>query len=119
MVMGGPERPPITASDRCCIRAASIEARAMSGNPSDTTAPSAARLLEILIGQREAAVRLGENHYLVRWEPRSSMWCLINMAGLDEHAEICSRFRFRKSCDHLDLVSDLCSREKASRGTPR
>jgi hypothetical protein len=91
----------------------------MGGNHSDTTALSSARLLEVLIERRQAVVRLSENHYLVQWEPRSSMWCLINMAGLDEHAEICSRFRFRKSCDHLDLVSELCSRENAIRGTPR
>ncbi len=70
-----------------------------------------------LIEQRQRVVRLSENHYLVQWEPRSSMWCVINMAELDEHAETCTAFRFRKSCEHLDLVSQLCSQERQAIST--
>jgi len=40
------------------------------------------------------------------------MWRVINMAELDEHGETYAAFRFRKSCEHLDLVSQLCSQEK-------
>jgi hypothetical protein len=40
------------------------------------------------------------------------MWCVINMTELDEHAETCAPFRFRKSCEHLDFVSQLCSQER-------
>jgi hypothetical protein len=84
----------------------------MVRNPPDTTPPCSVPLAEILVERRQAVVRLSENHYLVQWQPRSSMWCVINMTELDEHAETCAPFRFRKSCEHLDFVSQLCSQER-------
>ena len=90
----------------------SSEIHEMAGNPPASTTPGSARLAEILVGRHQAAVRLGENHYLVQWQPQSSMWCVIDMAELDEHAETCAQFRFRKNCEHVDLVSQLCSEER-------
>ena len=57
-------------------------------------------------------VRLSEDHYLVQWEPRSDLWCVVKMATLDEHSDSCAAFRFRKYCEHLELIGQLCSEEK-------
>ena len=69
-------------------------------------------LHDALIGQRQRVVRLSEDHYLVRWEPRSDLWCVVKMAALDEHSDSCAAFRFRKYCEHLELIGQLCSEEK-------
>jgi hypothetical protein len=69
-------------------------------------------LTDAIIEQRRRVVRLSENHYLVQWQQASDMWCVINMAALDEHAESCSRFRFRHCCEHIDLIYELCAQEK-------
>jgi hypothetical protein len=70
------------------------------------------RLTDAVIEQRRRVVRVSENHYLVQWQPKSDLWCVIDMATLDEHTEACSRFRFRHCCEHLDLIYELCAREK-------
>lgn len=70
------------------------------------------QLTDAVIEQRRRVVRLSDNHYLVQWQPRSDLWCVIDMATLDEHTEACSRFRFRHCCEHLDLIYELCAREK-------
>ena len=69
-------------------------------------------LHDALIGQRQRVVRLSEDHYLVQWEPRSDLWCVVKMAALDEHSDSCAAFRFRKYCEHLELIGQLCSEEK-------
>jgi len=69
-------------------------------------------LHQALIGQGQRVVRLSEDHYLVQWEPRSDLWCVVKMAALDEHSDSCAAFRFRKYCEHLELIGQLCSEEK-------
>ena len=69
-------------------------------------------LHDALIGQRQRVVRLSEDQYLVQWEPRSDLWCVVKMAALDEHSDSCAAFRFRKYCEHLELIGQLCSEEK-------
>jgi hypothetical protein len=65
-----------------------------------------------LIQNAEAAVRLTDSHYLVQWQPEASLWCVIDMAALDQHGEICSAFRCMQRCEHLDLICQLCSHEQ-------
>jgi hypothetical protein len=65
-----------------------------------------------LIGQGERVVRINEDHYLVQWGPRSDLWCVVKMTALDQHGDSCAAFRFRKYCEHLELISQLCSEEK-------
>ncbi len=67
---------------------------------------------ETLIEHRQPVIRLGENHYLVQWQWGAKVWCVINMAALDDHSENCAAFRFRKRCQHLDLIGQLCSEER-------
>ncbi|MGD0949764.1 MAG: hypothetical protein ABSA52_20345 [Candidatus Binatia bacterium] len=69
-------------------------------------------LHDALIGQRQRVVRLSEDHYLVQWQPRSGLWCVVKMAALDQHGDSCATFRFRKYCEHLELIGQLCSEEK-------
>ena len=71
-----------------------------------------APLHHALIEQRQRVVRLSEDHYLVQWQLRSDLWCVINMAALDQHSGSCAAFRFRKHCEHLELIGQLCSQEK-------
>jgi hypothetical protein len=59
----------------------------------------------------QRAVRLSANHYLVRWSDPGQLWCVVNMAALDEHAVQCSAFRYRLFCEHLRLIGELCTRE--------
>lgn len=65
-----------------------------------------------LIENTDAVVRLTDSHYLVRWQPETRLWCVINMLALDEHADICSEFRYLQRCEHLDLICQLCAREQ-------
>jgi hypothetical protein len=69
-------------------------------------------LYQALIGQGQRVVRLSEDHYLVQWEPRSDLWCVVKMAALDQHGDSCAAFRFRKHCEHLELISQLCWEER-------
>ena len=71
--------------------------------------------LEALIHQHRRALRLGDNHYLVHWRAQTQLWCVVDMAGLDEHAACCQMFRYRQYCEHLDLISRLCAQEAAER----
>jgi hypothetical protein len=73
-------------------------------------------LHQVLIGQRQRVVRLSEDHYLVQWQPRSDLWCVVKMAELDRHGDSCAAFRFRKYCEHLELISQLCSEERQLTG---
>jgi len=72
----------------------------------------APELLAALIDQRQPVVRLSGEHYLVQWQARSDLWCIVNMAALDQHGDSCAAFRFRKHCEHLELIGQLCSEEK-------
>ncbi|MFI5395439.1 MAG: hypothetical protein ACHQ9S_07890 [Candidatus Binatia bacterium] len=78
----------------------------------DETGSILTRLTDAIIEVRQRVVRLSEDHYLVQWQPKSAVWCVINMAALDEHTEACSRFRFRHCCEHIDLIYELCEQEK-------
>ncbi len=78
-----------------------------------------AEVCEALVGQRQRAVRLNDRHYLVEWQPKSRVWCVINMAALGEHGRSCAAFRYRKHCDHLDLIFALCSPRTGKRPRPR
>jgi hypothetical protein len=60
----------------------------------------------------QRVVRLSEDYYLVQWEPRSDLWCVVKMAALDQHGDSCAAFRFRKHCEHLELISQLCWEER-------
>jgi hypothetical protein len=80
--------------------------------PADEAVSILTRLTDAIIEQRRRVVRVSENHYLVQWQPKSDLWCVIDMATLDAHTEACSRFRFRHCCEHLDLIYELCAREK-------
>jgi len=62
------------------------------------------------------ALRLSDSSYLVQWRPNASLWCVVNMAGLDEHAARCSALRWRRNCEHLSLIHELCAREAAAAG---
>jgi hypothetical protein len=73
-------------------------------------------LHQALIGQQQRVVRLSEDCYLVQWEPRSDLWCVVKMAALDQHGATCAAFRFRKYCEHLELISRLCSAERQLTG---
>ena len=77
--------------------------------------PTGAEELHALVSHSQHTLRLSDNHYLVHWGADSQLWCVINMAGLDEHAESCHAFRNRQHCEHLDLISELCARERAQR----
>jgi hypothetical protein len=88
----------------------------MAGNPPDIMGPSLVRLIAALVEQHQSVVRLTENHYLVRWQPRSDLWCVINMAAPDRHGDSCATFRFGKRCEHLDLIGQLCSEERQLAG---
>ena len=84
--------------------------------PADEAVSILTRLTGAIIEQQQRAVRLSGNHYLVQWQPQSDLWCVIDMATLDEHTEACARFRFRHCCEHLDLIYELCAREKEAAG---
>lgn len=71
------------------------------------------QLRDALIQHAEGAWRLGDDHYLVPWQPVGQLWCVINMATLDAHAEDCAAFRHCHDCEHLDLIRELCTRERA------
>jgi hypothetical protein len=73
---------------------------------------SSTQLCRGLIEHQYRVVRLSENHYLVQWQPKSNLWCVVNMEELDGHAESCSIFRFRKHCEHLELIGQLCCEER-------
>jgi hypothetical protein len=77
-----------------------------------STAPAE---LQALIRQQSRALRLTDNHYLVHWRAQTQLWCVVDMAALDEHADCCQTFRYRQYCEHLDLISELCARESAER----
>ncbi len=77
------------------------------------------QLRDVLVKQRQRALRLTDNHYLVQWQPHTSMWCVIDMAALDEHASACPTFRFRQCCVHLNWISELCAHEAQPRGLRR
>ena len=85
----------------------------MRGGVGTVRAP---QLFAALIDQRHRTVRLSESHYLVQWQARSDLWCVINMAALDQHSDSCPAFRFRKHCEHLELIGQLCSEEKQLTG---
>lgn len=82
--------------------------------PSDEARSILTRLTDAIIEQRRRVVRVSENHYLVQWQLKSDLWCVIDMATLDEHTEACSRFRFRHCCEHLDLIYELCAQAKGT-----
>jgi hypothetical protein len=69
------------------------------------------RLRRTLIASRRSVLRLSDSHYLVRWRANSSVWCVIDMTSLDEHAMSCPTFRYRQCCEHLRLIGELCARE--------
>jgi hypothetical protein len=71
--------------------------------------------LQALVQQQRRALRLSDNHYLVHWRAQTHLWCVIDMAALDDHAACCQAFRLRQYCQHLDLISDLCARESGAR----
>ena len=37
-------------------------------------------------------------------------------AALDQHSDSCAVFRFRNYCEHLELISQLCSEERQLNG---
>jgi len=75
----------------------------------------AERRLAVVKG-RHRALRLNDSAYLVQWHPNTSLWCVVNMDGLDEHAARCSALRWRRNCEHLSLIHELCAREAAAAG---
>ncbi len=77
----------------------------------DGVVPTRVDLAQALIG-RQPVLRLDKDHFLVQWQPQAHVWCVVNMARLDEHGEHCAAFRFRKYCQHLDLICRLCSEER-------
>jgi hypothetical protein len=90
-----------------------------TGKDSCRIATSSTQICHGLIEHRYRVVRLSEDHYLVQWQLKSNLWCVINMAMLDEHAESCSTFRFRKHCEHLELIGQLCCEERQLTGRGR
>src|SRR5438105_395871 len=68
-----------------------------------------------LLKGRRRALRLSDSYYLVQWQPGTSLWCVVNMAALDEHATSCAMFRWRRNCEHIALIHELCSRGIAKR----
>ena len=91
---------------------ADVEQADLERSASLDRAYHALSLHHALIQNAEAAVRLTDIHYLVQWQPEASIWCVIDMAALDQHGEICSAFRYMQRCEHLDLICQLCSRER-------
>jgi hypothetical protein len=79
-----------------------------TGQDSGWTETSSPQLCRGLIEHRCRVFRLSEDHYLVQWQFKSDLWCVVNMAELDGHAESCNAFRFRKNCEHLELIGQLC-----------
>jgi hypothetical protein len=73
------------------------------------------QLFAALVDQRHRVVRLSVDHYLVHWEAGSDLWCIVNMGALDQHSDSCAMFRFRKHCEHLELIGELCAEEKQLR----
>ncbi len=69
-------------------------------------------LAQAVIERRQPVLRLDNDHFLVQWQPGAQVWCVVNMAALDEHSEHCAAFRCRKYCQHLDLICRLCSEER-------
>jgi hypothetical protein len=86
-----------------------------SGQRADTSALRVERRIAVVEGRRRT-LRLSDSAYLVQWHPSTSLWCVVNMAGLDEHAARCSAFRWRRNCEHLSLIHELCAREAAATG---
>jgi len=70
-------------------------------------------LQDVLVERRQPALRVSDSHYLVQWRGDAAMWCVVNMAALDEHADNCATFRFRQCCEHLERIAELCAREAA------
>lgn len=86
---------------------------AAGGRRPDASALQAERRVAVVEGGRRA-LRLSDSAYLVQWHPNTSLWCVVNMAGLDEHAARCSAFRWRRNCEHLSLIHELCAHEAAA-----
>ena len=85
------------------------EGRRTSGGQRRAAARSDQRAV-VLQGRRRA-MRLSDSSYLVQWQTNTALWCVVNMAGLDEHAARCSAFRWHRTCEHLSLIQELCARE--------
>ena len=68
-------------------------------------------LHRVLVAEPQPVQRLSANHYLVQSDTCTPMWCVINMAALDSHAEACVSFRHQLSCNHLRLIGEHCARE--------